>query len=628
MASEKCCEVSENESACESCGCCAEKLSAENDGGEVRKQIAKILISGALFAASFFLQGAAHSALLLIAYIVVGYEVIIGAAKELVREFSIDEEFLMTIATVGAWAIGESTEAVAVMLFYSIGELLEDIACERSRKSITALLALRPDEVTVKRNGALEKIAVEEVAAGDIAVVIAGERIAVDGVILSGETMIDNSALTGESVPVAAGVGDSVYGGGINTSGSIEIRVTKPYAESSSARILQLVENAQEKKAKAERFITRFARKYTVAVVLLALFIAFVCPAFTGYAETFVSWFYRGLTLLVVSCPCAFVISVPLSFFAGIGCASKNGILIKGSSSVETLSKLKAVALDKTGTITKGDISVTAVSGSEETLRLAAYAESRSSHPIAKAIVKEYGEKIEDSMIISCTEQAGKGVTATIGQDEIFVGKSKNGGEGLSVSVYKNGVEIGAISLSDSIKPDSASAVAALKALGAEKTVMLSGDRKAAAVQVAEQVGIDDVRAELRPEDKCKELEKLRESVGLTAFVGDGINDAPVLALSDIGVAMGGLGSDAAIETADVVILDDRLSRLPLAVKISKQTMKIVYQCVAFAFLAKLAVIVLELMGMAGMWTAVFADVGVTILAILNALRALNYKVK
>lgn len=622
-----------NENVCELENVCAEsgvvreeKSDSEHEEGSVKVQLIKIIAAGVLFGASFFVPvPAAKLAMLIAAYLIVGAEVILGALKELFTEFSIDEEFLMTIATVGAFAIGEYTEAAAVMLFYSIGELLEDVACERSRRSVTALLALRPDSVTLRRDGELVTVPVEEVVPGDIAVAVAGERIAADGVILSGETAIDNSALTGESLPVLCGVGDTVYGGGINTSGTIEIKVTKPYGESGAARILELVENAQEKKAKTERFITRFAKKYTVAVVALALVIAFVCPIFTGYAETFTSWFYRGLTLLVVSCPCAFVISVPLSFFAGIGCASRNGILIKGTSSIETLSKLKSVALDKTGTLTKGDLSVVSVEGGEDVLRFAAYAESRSTHPIAKAIVKAYGEKIDDSLILESSEKAGRGITAKVGEDEISVEKGEDG----SVSVMKNGEKIGSITLADELKPDSRDAVKALEKLGINSVTILSGDSRTAAEKIAEQAGISDVRANLTPEEKCAELEMIMsQSRGKTAFVGDGINDAPVLALADIGAAMGGLGSDAAIETADVVILDDRLSRLPLAVKISRRTMKIVYQCVAFAFLTKLVIIGLELCGYAGMWAAVFADVGVTVLAILNSLRALNYNVK
>ena len=624
MSNENVCEL---ENVCSESGVVREEKSdGEHEEGSVKVQLIKIIAAGVLFGASFFVPvPAAKLAMLIAAYLIVGAEVILGALKELFTEFSIDEEFLMTIATVGAFAIGEYTEAAAVMLFYSIGELLEDVACERSRRSVTALLALRPDSVTLRRGGELVTVPVEEVVPGDIAVAVAGERIAVDGVILSGETAIDNSALTGESLPMLCGVGDTVYGGGINTSGTIEIKVTKPYGESGAARILELVENAQEKKAKTERFITRFAKKYTVAVVALALVIAFICPIFTGYAETFTSWFYRGLTLLVVSCPCAFVISVPLSFFAGIGCASRNGILIKGTSSLETLSKLKSVALDKTGTLTKGDLSVVSVEGGEDVLRFAAYAESRSTHPIAKAIVKAYGEKIDDSLILESSEKAGRGITAKVGEDEISVEKGEDG----SVSVMKNGEKIGSITLADELKPDSRDAVKALEKLGINSVTILSGDSRTAAEKIAEQAGISDVRANLTPEEKCAELERIMsQSRGKTAFVGDGINDAPVLALADIGAAMGGLGSDAAIETADVVILDDRLSRLPLAVKISRRTMKIVYQCVAFAFLTKLVIIGLELCGYAGMWAAVFADVGVTVLAILNSLRALNYNVK
>ena len=612
----------------EECDCCEEKLHGGEEDVEIRSAVIKIAAAGVLFIASFFVHDfstVAHHIMLLAAYLIVGLGVIISAAKELIHEHSIDEEFLMTIATVGAIAIGETTEAVAVMLFYSVGELLEDIACEKSRRSITSLLALRPDTVTLKRDGGLVTVPIDEVRAGDVAVVVAGERIAVDGVIRSGTTEVDNSALTGESLPVTKTVGDEVYGGGINTSGTVEIEVTKPYGESSAARILELVENAQDKKARTERFITKFARKYTVGVVLLALIIAFVCPIFTGYAETFTSWFYRGLTLLVVSCPCAFVISVPLCFFAGIGCASRHGILVKGASSLESMAKLKNVAFDKTGTVTKGELAVVSVEGGDEILNLAAHVESRSNHPIAKAIVRANKGDVDTNAVDSAREEAGRGITATIGGDEIYVGKGQHPVEGLAVCVHKNGEHIGRIHLKDELKPDSKAALASLRNLGSEKIVMLSGDREESAREVAEAVGIDDVRAGLSPEQKCEELEKIRGN-GVTAFVGDGINDAPVLAAADIGVAMGGLGSDAAIETADVVILDDSLPKLPLAMRISRRTMKIVYQCVAFAFIAKLAVIVLELAGLAGMWSAVFADVGVTVLAILNALRVMRIK--
>lgn len=621
-ATKKCCENRHDD---EICGCCAEKIE-EHEDGDIRADIIKIAIAGVLFVIGIFLHGLPHHLLLLLAYLIVGAEVIINAAKELIKEHSIDEEFLMSIATIGAWAIGESAEAAAVMLFYAVGELLEDIACERSRKSITSLLSLRPDEIVVMKDGSPVTLPLGDAKAGDIAVFSAGDRISVDGIIVSGETLVDNSALTGESIPENKTAGDMVYGGGLNKTGRVEVRITKPYAESSSARILELVENAQEKKATSERFITRFAKKYTVAVVALALLTAFVCPIFTGYSETFRDWLYRGLTLLVVSCPCAFVISVPLSFFAGIGCASRNGILVKGAASLETMSKMKAAALDKTGTLTKGELTVISVEGDGDTLRLAAYAEASSSHPIAKAIVKTYGKDIDYSKIESVSETAGKGVAAVIEGGEVTVGKGESSSSGLEAIVRKNGSQIGKILLADELKPDSAEAISKLKETGVGRIVMLSGDRKGPASEVAKSAGIDEFRAELTPEDKCKELEKIRQESGITAFCGDGINDAPVLASADIGVAMGGLGSDAAIETADVVILDDRLSRLPAAVKISRRTMKIVYQCVAIAFLAKLAIIILELFGLAGMWAAVFADVGVTVICILNSLRALNFK--
>ncbi len=613
-----------NELSLEKAAVEAEEREEHEEEGSTVAEIVKIVLAGGLFAASFFTRGAVNTLLLVIAYLIVGGEVIISAVKELFTEFSIDEEFLMSIATVGAWAIGEGTEAVAVMLFYAVGELLEDIACDRSRKSVTALLALRPDTVAIRRNGAVETVPLEDVREGDVALFSPGERIALDGIIISGETMVDNSALTGESVPEAKKPGDTVFGGGINSLGAIEVRITKPYAESSTKRILDLVENARDKKAKTERFITKFAKKYTIAVVLLAAIIAFVCPAFTGYRETFSGWFYRGLTLLVVSCPCAFVISVPLAFFAGIGCASRNGILIKGAASMEQLAKLNAAALDKTGTVTKGELSVSGISGSPDTLSLAAAAEARSTHPIAKAIISAYGGTPPEAESIS--EEAGKGVTAIVSGDRITVGRGSSKGSALCVEVRKNGEPVGEITLKDDLKPDSREAILGLKNAGVSRVVMLSGDRAESAGEIARSAGIDDVRAELTPEGKCSELEKIQAECGVTCFVGDGINDAPVLGQADIGVAMGGLGSDAAIETADVVILDDKLTKLPAAVKISRKTMRIAYQCVWFALLTKAAVIVLEIAGIGGMWPAVFADVGVTLICILNSLRALAYK--
>lgn len=609
------------------CACCEEKLTGEHEDGEIRSQIIKIVLAGVLFAASFFVHGTLEHVILIVSYLIVGTEVLVNAVKDLIKEHSVDEEFLMSIATIGAWAIGECKEAAAVMLFYAVGELLEDVACERSRKSITSLLDLRPDEITLKVDGKSVVKPLEEANVGDVALFSAGERISVDGIILSGETAVDNSALTGESLPEEKKPGDQVYGGGINTSGTIEVEITKPYSESSSARILELVENAQEKKAKTERFITKFAKKYTLIVIVLALFVAFVCPAFTGYSDTFLQWFYRGLTLLVVSCPCAFVISVPLSFFAGIGCASRNGILVKGAASVETLSKLDAVALDKTGTITKGNLSVVSVNGGDDILKLAAHAEMHSSHPIGKAIVSSYGGTLDESAVKNVTEEAGKGVSAEVYGKKVFVGRTDNSGAGLSVSVKVDGEPAGEIFLKDELKPDSKAAISELKSLGISEVVMLSGDKESSAKEVAEAVGTTGYRASLTPEGKCGELERIKKESGITAFVGDGINDAPVLAAADIGAAMGGLGSDAAIETADIVILDDKISRLPTALKIAKKTMRTVYQCTAFAFIAKAVVISLEIAGYAGMWAAVFADVGVTVLCILNSLRALNYKV-
>ena len=542
----------------------------------------------------------------------------------------------MTLASVGAIAVGEVSEAAAVMLFYSIGEMLEGIANDRSRRSITALLDLHPDYVNIRKNGELKKVKPEEIKIGDTVIVLAGERIALDGKIISGETTIDNSALTGESLPINAAVGDTVYGGGINCSGTIEVLVEKEYHDSSAARILELVKDAQSKKAKAERFISRFARRYTLTVVALAVLVAFVFPIFTGYSQTFSTWFYRALVMLVVSCPCALVISVPLTLFAGVGCASSKGILIKGTNYIEQLSKLETLALDKTGTITQGALSVENTALNEGEFAAVAHAESRSTHPIAKAIVKHFGKPVNDDIISESHEIAGKGIISVVNGASVAVGNkalmsdvcanpTTDNLNGLGVHVAINGQYVGSVTLKDKIKQDSAEAVHALKGLGVNKIVMLTGDNEAVAKEVASAVGVDDYKHSLAPSDKVAELQNLmHERKTVTAFVGDGINDAPVLSSADIGIAMGALGSDAAIESADVVLLDDNLSKLSLAMRISRKTMGIVWQNIVFSLGAKILVMILGVTGDVSMWLAVFADIGVMILAVLNALRALK----
>lgn len=611
-------------------------------GGEVKKELIKLIPAAILFAVSLILDEASILSIVicLLAYIIVGFETLKEAAVELIKYKSIGECFLMGIASIGAIAIGEYREAAAVMLFYSVGELLEGIASARSRKSITALLDLKPDTVNVVRSGKTIKLSPDEVAVGETITVSAGERIALDGEIISGQTDVDNSALTGESLPIGLGVGDKVYGGSINLSGTVLIRTDKVYSQSSGAKILELVENAQEKKAKTERFISRFARVYTLVVVILSLAVAFIPPIFIGFTQTFSQWLYRGLVVLVASCPCALVISVPLTFFAGVGCASKKGILIKGTGCIEQLSRVETVAFDKTGTLTKGTLRVDEVFGSEDTLRLCAICERQSSHPIARAVMSAYeqgfGELTETAE--SITEKSGKGIVALINGKTVLCGNksllSENGIENLPDADGKTTVYLGCgseflgyITLSDEVRADSYDTVNELKRLGVEKTVMLTGDSAAAAKMIADTVGVDTYKHSLSPSQKVDELSKLIDDTkNTTVYIGDGINDSPVIALADVGFAMGGLGSDAAIESADVVILDDNIAKLPLALRISKKTTKIAMQNIAFALLAKLVIVILGIAGMSGMWLAVFADVGVTILAIINSLRAFYFK--
>lgn len=586
-----------------------------HENSYVIPRIAAALI---LFACGFWFKP-----LFLVSYLIAGGDVLFKALKNIIKGQIFDENFLMGLATIGAICIKEYPEAVMVMILYQIGEYFQHRAVEKSRHSITKLMDIRPDYANL--NG--EKVSPKSVKIGDIIAVNTGEKIPLDGVVIEGEASIDCSALTGESVPVRVKSGDNVISGCINLDGVLQIKVTKEFGESTVSRILELVEHASSKKAKAENFITKFAKYYTPAVVVMAVLIAFVPPLImhTG----FTAWFQRALTFLVISCPCALVISVPLSFFAGIGGASKEGILIKGGSYIETLSKPSVVVFDKTGTLTKGVFKVTEiVSENPNLLKFAAFAESASSHPIAAAIKKEYGKEIPPQNNIR--EIAGSGVEAVIDSKKILAGNARFAGtkpvnkDGTVVYVSIDGEFAGYIVISDEIKEDAPFAVSALKKMGIT-TEMLSGDTYKTAVSVQQMLGLDKVYAELLPEDKVNKLEELiTNSSGSVIFAGDGINDAPVLTRADIGIAMGGLGSDAAIEAADVVIMDDKPSKVVTAIKISKRTMNIVKENIAFALGVKVLFLILGGFGFITMWGAVFADVGVALIAILNALRAIK----
>lgn len=580
-------------------------------------------------------------AVFLVPYLVLGGGVLLRAARNIVNGQIFDENFLMCVATVGAFALGEYTEGVAVMLFYRVGELFEDIAVNRSRRSIADLMDIRPDYAWVERSG-IEKVRPEEVAVGETIVVRVGERVPLDGKIIEGGTQLDTAALTGESLPRDAGAGDEILSGSVNLSGVVRVRVTKPYGESTVSRILELVENSGDKKAKVENFITRFARYYTPIVCALALALAIVPPLIFG--QMWGVWVQRGLIFLVVSCPCALVISVPMSFFGGIGGASKQGVLIKGSNYLEVLSKADTIVFDKTGTLTSGSFEVVAVHpetlGKNRLLELAAYAESMSDHPIGRSIIKAYGVKIDHSRITGMHETGGHGVEAVVDgltvlagnavlMDLSGVGYHECHLTGTTVHIAVNGQYEGHIIISDRLKDDAPQAVKTLKSLGVSKAVMLTGDIKPVAEAVAGELGLDEFYAQLLPQGKVEALERLlnekRHNTSLV-FVGDGINDAPVLARADVGIAMGALGSDAAIEAADVVLMDDRPSAVAVAVRIARGTMRIVRQNIWFALSVKFAVLILAAVGIANMWLAVFADVGVAFIAILNAARCLKLK--
>ncbi|MDU5232682.1 heavy metal translocating P-type ATPase [Negativicoccus succinicivorans] len=610
------------------------------------KRLWRIIIGAAVLATAVLLSlnnEWLQIALFIISYIIVGGDVVKRAVKNIFKGQVFDENFLLSIATIGAFFIGEYPESVAVMLFYQVGELFQSYAVGKSRKSIASLMDIRPDYANVKKGDELVKVDPDEVQIGDIIVIKAGEKIPLDGKVIEGSSMIDTSALTGESVPREVEVGSDILSGCININGVITAEVTKEFGESTVSKILDLVENASSKKSNSEQFITKFARYYTPVVVIIAVFLAIIPPLVIDGA-TFTDWIYRALAFLVVSCPCALVISIPLSFFGGIGGASKKGVLVKGSNYLEALAETEIVVFDKTGTLTKGVFNVQEIHpegvSKEELLELTAHAESYSNHPISLSLKRAYSKEIDNGRISDVEEISGHGVIATVDGKKVMAGNIKLmkmmdipyfKGEliGTIVHVAVNNKYIGYIVIADEVKEDSAQAIKELKAANIKQTVMLTGDNKSIGSKVAKELGLDKVYAELLPADKVEKLEELfsqKSKKGKLAFVGDGINDAPVLARADIGIAMGGLGSDAAIEVADVVIMTDEPSKIATAMKISKKTLKIAHQNIVFAIGIKIIVLILSAFGITTMWAAIFADVGVTIIAVLNAFRALNVK--
>ena len=607
----------------------------------------KIMLGRILFSAFFLavfaalpLTGWLRLAAFLIPYGLVGWDVLWRAARNIARGQIFDENFLMAIATIGAFFTGEYPEAVFVMLFYQVGELFQSYAVDRSRRSISELMDIRPDYANIERDGTLEQVDPDDVSVGATIVVKPGERIPLDGVVLEGSSSVNTSALTGESLPREVAVGEDVISGCVNLTGVLRVQVTKPFEESTVSKILDLVENSSSKKAKAEHFITRFARIYTPIVVISAALLALLLPFFAdiGWNESI----HRALIFLVISCPCALVISVPLSFFGGIGGSSRQGILVKGGNYLEVLAKVEVVVFDKTGTLTKGVFNVTAIHPQEiderRLLELAALAESYSDHPISRSLKEAYGLKPDTARVSDVEELPGRGVRAKVDGRTVCAGNGTLMEElgvrwhpchrvGTTVHVAVDAVYAGHIVISDEVKPDAAQAISALKALGVSRTVMLTGDAKAVGETVAKELGLDEVYTQLLPAEKVQRVEALLERKsggGALAFVGDGIYDAPVLSRADIGIAMGGLGSDAAIEAADVVLMDDNPSKIATAIGIARKTRRIVIQNIVFALAVKALVLLLGAFGMATMWAAVFADVGVSVLAILTAMRALN----
>ncbi len=611
---------------------------------EQKIMVARIVASGVMLGLVLFLplSEMVRMCLCLAAYLIIGADVIYEAVESIFHKEIFDEHFLMAIATVGALAIGEYPEAVAVMFFYQIGELFSDIAVERSRASISSLMDICPDYANLEDSaGTVRKVSPSDVLPGSIIMVKPGEKIPIDGVVISGESSLDTAALTGESMPRDVSEGAEVLSGSLNMTGLIRIKTTSSFGESTVSKILDLVENAQTGKAKTEKFITRFARVYTPSVVAGAVLLAVLPPLFTG--GDWPIWLHRALIFLVISCPCALVISIPLTFFAGIGGASRKGILVKGSNYMEVLSKVRTMVFDKTGTLTKGQFSVSEISAvdSDEAglLEKAALAESFSSHPVAVSLRSAYGKPLDESRVSDVKDYSGEGICATVDGQGIYAGNEKLmrriGVEPVPVSkigtvvyVATEGKFLGYIVVSDTLKPTAAEAMSLLKAAGVQKTVMLTGDRADVAKEVAGELALDEYHAGLLPADKVERVKALKEADGqaVLAFVGDGVNDAPVLKLADIGIAMGGVGSDAAIEAADVVLMDDDPVKIALGIKIAKKTLRIVVQNIVFAIGIKLLFLLLGALGVANMWEAVFADVGVTVIAILNSLRAMRVK--
>lgn len=612
---------------------------------KMKKKLYKIIISGILFLIAFLLRidnKVVNNILFIISYIIVGKEILEKAFKNITRGKVFDENFLMTVATLGAFLIGEYPEAVAVMLFYQIGELFQIYAVDKSRKSVAALMDIRPDYANLLDDGKEIKVNPEKVNMGDVIIIKPGEKIPIDGVVIEGNTSLNTFALTGETVPREVGKKDEVLSGSINNEGLIKVKTTKKFSDSTVSKILDLVENASSKKSNSENFISKFAKYYTPIVVVIALTLCIFPPIILN--QKFTTWIYRGLSFLVVSCPCALVVSIPLSFFGGIGASSKIGVLIKGSNYLESLSKTETIICDKTGTLTEGVFEVQKIEpvdiSEKELLKYAAYTEHFSNHPISMSLKKAYGKKIDSSKVTNTKEISGKGVIATIDNKEIIVGnekilkdenikyvKSEEVGTIIYIAIDKKFA--GTIVISDKIKKDAKKAIRLFRKNNVKKIVMLTGDKENISKEVFDELKLDDYKAELLPQDKVEIVEQIikeKNESKQVAFIGDGINDAPVLALSDIGIAMGGAGSDAAIEAADIVIMTDEPSKLADAMKISKKTMKIVKENIIFAITVKIVVLLLSALGLATMWAAVFADVGVSVIAILNALRILRVK--
>lgn len=612
---------------------------------KMKKKLIRIIISFILLILAFILKldnVIINDFLFITSYIIIGYDIILKALRNITRGKVFDENFLMTIATIGAFFIGEFPEAVAVMLFYQVGELFQSYAVDKSRKSVASLMDIRPDYANVYRNEEIEKINPNDVNIGEIILIKPGEKIPLDGIVVEGNSLLNTLALTGESMPKSVTEGDEVLSGCINNEGILKVKVTKKFGESTVSKILDLVENASSRKSKSENFISKFAKYYTPIVVIIAILLAFIPPLILD--TNFKTWIYRALSFLVVSCPCALVISIPLSFFGGIGASSKIGVLVKGSNYLEALANTEIVVCDKTGTLTEGIFKVQNVNAidysKEDLLKYTSYAENYSNHPIALSIKEAYGKDINEKLVTKTKELKGKGVIAKVESKEVIVGneklmeeynidykKSNDIGTVIYIAIDKK--YAGSIIISDKIKDDAYKAVKEFRRNNVKKIVMLTGDREEISKKVSKELKLDNYYAELLPQDKVKKVESLMQEKsinGKLVFIGDGINDAPVLALSDIGVAMGGLGSDAAIEAADIVIMTDEPSKLANAIKISKKTMQIVKENIVFAITVKILVLLLSAIGIATMWAAVFADVGVSVIAIINALRILRVK--